>query len=83
MTKWGISARFRFQDNGWYMIGYTASAYQFSGLTESEDYNLLTGTKIIKTYDESGKSKEEKTNRGKKKLLNLLDYNDMILETDF
>ena len=73
-SRWGISARFRYQDNGWYLIGYTEYSYEMNGHEESFDYNLLTGLKVVTISEENGKVKEEKINRGKKKLLSLLDY---------
>jgi hypothetical protein len=72
--KWGITARFRYQDSGWYMIGYTFETHTVDGSGSNDDYNLLTGDKINTTYDENGKSKTTNSHRGKKKLINLTDY---------
>lgn len=78
--RWGQVYRFRFQNNEWYLIGATIY-YRFTGTGEesNEDYNLLTGKMIETTVDESGKKQEETINRGKKELVNLLDF-DVISE---
>lgn len=76
--RWYSKYRFRFQDNGWYLIGATLGSY-FTGTTtednaDEEDYNLLTGDYIIKKADENGKMITTKGNRGKKNLVNLKDF---------
>lgn len=78
--RWGQVFRFRFQNNGWYLIGATIySRCTGSGEESNEDYNLLTGKMIKITVDESGKRQEETVNRGKRELVNLLDF-DVISE---
>ncbi|MGE5607257.1 MAG: hypothetical protein ACM3YE_16395 [Bacteroidota bacterium] len=74
--RWAYTYRFRFQDNGWYLIGATIENY-FTGTGEGirEDYNLLTGIMIKATFKLEKTIKEETINRGKKKLLNLKDFN--------
>lgn len=67
--------KFRYQNNGWYLIGATIdNFYTGTGEGTREDYNLLTG-KMISSSTLSGKIQKEKTvNRGKKKLVNLKDF---------
>ena len=78
--RWGQVFRFRFQNNRWYLIGATIySSLIETGEESNEDYNLLTGKMIKTTIDESGKKQEETINRGKKELVNLLDF-DVISE---
>lgn len=77
-TKWYYNYRFRFQDEGWFLIGATLGG-SFTGTDEmvyvdEEDYNLLTGDYIIQKYDEKGELSTSKGNRGKRKLLNLKDF---------
>ena len=73
--RWGEVYRFRYQNNGWYLIGATIhSSYTGTGEETNEDYNLLTGKMIKTTIDKSGKKQEETINRGKKKLVNLIDF---------
>jgi|GEM_PF-633666 len=76
--RWYNNYRFRFQDEGWYLIGATFGSY-YSGTTtmdnaDEEDYNLLTGDYIIRKSDEKGKLVTTKGNRGKRELLNLKDF---------
>lgn len=76
--RWYSRYRFRFQDNGWYLIGATLGSY-FTGTTtednaDEEDYNLLTGDYTIKKADEKGNMMTTKGNRGKKELVNLKDF---------
>ncbi|EHQ88479.1 hypothetical protein [Desulfosporosinus youngiae] len=77
--RWYKQYRFRFQDNGWYLIGATLGSY-FTGTTtrenaDQEDYNLLTGETIIKKAGENGRINATKSNRGIKALLNLNKFN--------
>ena len=74
--RWVYVYRFRNQNNGWYLIGATLENFNTgSGAGTREDYNLLTGI-MIKSITYLEKSiKEETINRGKKKLLNLRDFN--------
>lgn len=77
--RWYNQYRFRFQDEGWYLIGATLGSY-FSGTTtrenaDEEDYNLLTGDYTLKKADENGEVNMTKGNRGIKKLLNLTEFN--------
>jgi hypothetical protein len=76
--RWYYNYRFRYQNEGWYLIGATYGSY-FTGTTtmenaDEEDYNLLTGDYIIKKADENGKMVTSKGNRGKRELLNLKDF---------
>ena len=75
--RWYMYYRFRYQDDGWYLIGVTKGSY-FTGTAtmdtaDEEDYNLLTGDYIIKKY-EDGQLKTKKGNRGKRPLVNLKDF---------
>jgi hypothetical protein len=76
--RWYSKYRFRYQDKDWYLIGATLGSY-FTGTetieqADEEDYNLLTGDYIKKTYDEDGKEVIEKGNRGKRELVKLRDF---------
>lgn len=75
--RWYMYYRFRYQDDGWYLIGVTKGSY-FTGTAtmenaDEDDYNLLTGDYIIKKY-EDGQIKTTKGNRGKRPLVNLKDF---------
>jgi hypothetical protein len=76
--KWNRYFRFRFQDNGWYLIGFTEGSYEAIGdemYYLENDYNLLTGDyDCISENLEDGKIKTIKDNIGKKQLLNLKDF---------
>lgn len=76
--RWYSIYRFRFQNNGWYLIGATLGSY-FTPSTakdnaDIEDYNLITGDYVIKKADDKGKLIITKGNRGKKQLVNLKDF---------
>ncbi|HPU42556.1 MAG TPA: hypothetical protein PKY26_09185 [Acetivibrio clariflavus] len=75
--RWYLYYRFKYQDDGWYLIGVTKGSY-FTGTAtmetaDEEDYNLLTGDYTIKKY-EDGQLKTTKGNRGKRPLVNLKDF---------
>ncbi|MTI49946.1 MAG: hypothetical protein FH761_19110 [Firmicutes bacterium] len=77
-SKWFMDYRFRYQDEGWFLIGATLGG-SFTGIdgnvyVDEEDYNLLTGDYIIRKYDENGKLTISKGNRGKRQLLNLRNF---------
>ncbi len=76
--RWYYNYRFRFQNEGWYLIGATLGSYYTGTSTmdnaDEEDYNLLTGDYIIKKYDEKGELVTTKGNRGKRELVNLKDF---------
>lgn len=67
--RWYMYYRFRYQDDGWYLIGATKGSYYTAVTTmdnaDEEDYNLLTGDYIIKKF-EDGEIKTTKGNRGKR-----------------
>jgi hypothetical protein len=68
--------RFRYQDNDWYLIGYTKVEYKSidgSIYSLKDDYNLITGD-YIGTKLENGKIKTIKKNIGKKQLVKLKDF---------
>ena len=74
-SRWYMYYRFRYQNDGWYLIGATKGSYLNTVTTmdnaDEEDYNLLTGDYIIKKF-EDGEIKTTKGNRGKR-LINLKD----------
>ncbi|WDV46430.1 hypothetical protein PV797_01735 [Clostridiaceae bacterium M8S5] len=75
-SKWHRYFRFRYQDNGWFLIGFTEGSYEFIGDSMDcieDDYNLITGDYIGEIV-EDGKVKTVKKNIGKKQLLNLKDF---------
>lgn len=76
--RWFSSYRFRYQDNGWYLIGATLGSYYNATTTRDnadiEDYNLLTGDYVFKKANDKGELVTTKGNRGKKKLVNLKDF---------
>ncbi len=73
--RWEKIYRFRYQDNGWYMIGATIKS-NFTGTYEAteDDYNLLTGDMIKIETSGEGTKKTQKINRGIKNLVNLKDF---------
>ncbi|MGG4144193.1 hypothetical protein ABEW34_13795 [Paenibacillus algorifonticola] len=77
--RWYNTYRFRYQDEAWYLIGATTGSY-FTGTqlmedADEEDYNLLTGDYIKKTWDAAaGKRLSEASNRGQKPLVLLKDF---------
>jgi hypothetical protein len=82
--RWIYIYRFRYQNNGWYLIEYSSDSYHLSsdwnskssGEGDWEDINYLTGKKISRVTDHLGiREKEKITNLGKRKLLNLRDFN--------
>ncbi|SHH55241.1 hypothetical protein [Tepidibacter thalassicus] len=75
-SRWHRYFRFRYQDNGWYLIGFTEGSYESIGDSMyclEDDYNLITGDYIGEKL-EDGKIKTIKKNIGKKQLLNLKDF---------
>lgn len=74
--RWHRCFRFRYQDNNWYLIGFTEKSYELIGDSMEclqEDYNLITGD-YIGDMLEYGKIKTVQKNIGKKQLLNLNDF---------
>lgn len=76
-SRWHRYFRFRYQDNVWYLIGFTEGAYDTMGdesmVCLQDDYNLITGDYIGEKL-EDGKVITIKENIGKKQLLNLKDF---------
>ncbi len=75
-VRWDRCFRFRYQDGGWYLIGFTESRYESVGDAMEilqDDYNLITGDYIGDKL-EDGEIKTVKKNIGKKHLLNLNDF---------
>lgn len=76
--RWYSSYRFRYQNNGFYLIGATTGSY-YNPTTkrenaDQEDYNLLTGDYEIRKADQNGKLVTTKGNRGKKALVNIMNF---------
>lgn len=72
--RWAYDYRFLYQNDGWYLIGYTSTSYHLgTGEGKKKDYNLLTGIEIISTFNNTGVIREEPINRGKRELINLSD----------
>lgn len=75
-SRWHRYFRFRYQDNGWYLIGFTEGSYESIGDSMDcleDDYNLITGDYIGEKLVD-GKIKTIKKNIGKKQLLNLTNF---------
>jgi hypothetical protein len=78
-SRWSLTYRFRFQDDGWYLIGKTESSYRTSDPETflDEDYNYLTGYMERTTSANSQAGVKEGTDLiyiGKEDLLNLKDF---------
>lgn len=76
--RWYKKYRFRYQDQGWYLIGATLGSY-FTGDTtienaDEEDYNFLTGDYTERKKLENGEMETKTGNKGKKELVNLKDF---------
>lgn len=75
-SRWSRYFRFRYQDSGWYLIGFTENAYESVGdsmVVLQDDYNLITGDYIGDELN-NGKIITVEKNIGKKQLLNLNDF---------
>ncbi|GEM_PF-839304 len=75
-SRWSRCFRFRYQDSGWYLIGFTESSYESVGDSMEvlqEDYNLITGDYIGDKLN-NGEIMTVENNIGKKQLLNLNDF---------
>lgn len=73
--RWRCVYRFRYQDRGWYLIGVTQEGFRVdSEATTMKDYNLLTGKMIESQTNEAGDEQQKVIHRGKKKLVNLTDF---------
>ena len=67
--RWGVTSRYRFQNDGWYLIGITElSEHTYTGESETVDTNCLNGDQVITTIDKNGKKKVVTQNIGKQKL---------------
>lgn len=86
--RWYNTYRFRYQDEAWYLIGATTGSY-FTGNelidnADEDDYNLLTGDFVKKTWDEeAGKQVVERGNRGKKALVNIQNFDVLAAEPQY
>ncbi|WP_432406231.1 hypothetical protein [Wukongibacter sp. M2B1] len=72
-SRWNQHYRFRYQDNGWYLIGFTEGGHENIGDLRyylQEDFNLITGD-YIGNQLENGKLETIKKRMSKKQLLNL------------
>ena len=80
--RWSKDYRFRYQDNGWYLIGATFTDYHTASYEETaitKDYNSMTGQ--LKTTD---KEEIKWTYNGERELLSLEDFNaDLFNEEEF
>jgi hypothetical protein len=74
--RWSIAYQFRFQNGGWFLIGVTSQTSRTDGSDEGtfEDINLLTGKMRTVTTDAKGKNHEKMVNRGKRKPVNLVNF---------
>jgi hypothetical protein len=73
--RWGYSFRFRYQNNGWFLIGATLSSGNINtGEEIIKDFNLLTGKMETAETKADGKKSKKMTDRGTKLLLNLKDF---------
>ncbi|SFE20447.1 hypothetical protein SAMN04487969_101628 [Paenibacillus algorifonticola] len=87
-SRWYNTYRFRYQDNDWYLIGATTGSY-FTGNelmdnADEDDYNLLTGEFVKKTWDEeAGEQVIERGNRGKKALVKIQDFDVRAAEPQY
>lgn len=74
--RWYMNYRFRFQDEGWYLIGSTEGALvEVDKAMDNieEDYNLITGDYVIRKL-EDGKIVTMKGKVEKKPLIKLIDF---------
>jgi hypothetical protein len=74
--RWSYTYQFRFQNGAWFLIGVTTQTSRTDGSDEGtyEDFNLLTGRMRTVTTDAKGKNHEKMINRGKRKLVNLVNF---------
>jgi hypothetical protein len=73
--RWGYTYKFRFQNNGWFLIGVTQyNIYTGTGEYTTKDFNLSTGKESITKGIEGGKSTVQIINRGKKTLVDLKNF---------
>ncbi|WP_105616414.1 hypothetical protein [Vallitalea okinawensis] len=83
--KWYYRFRFRFEDNGWYLIGATEGGLiNVNGNMEdiNEDYNLLTGDYIINEL-EDGKLVTKKGKMDTKELIDLENFSLELYEKEY
>jgi|GEM_PF-2156193 len=67
--RWGFTSRYRYQNDGWYLIGKTElSENIITGESETIDTNCLTGHQIITAIDKNGQETVITQNIGKQKL---------------
>ncbi|WP_339222776.1 hypothetical protein [Paenibacillus sp. FSL H8-0332] len=77
--RWYNKYRFRYQDQDWFLIGYTSGSY-FTGATtmdqaDEDDINYLTGQFIERRTDEQGHTTTKKGTQRKKPLIRLKEFN--------
>jgi hypothetical protein len=73
--RWGYSFRFRYQDNGWFLIGATINSNNVNtGEGATKDFNLLTGKMDLFETFADGKESKKLIDRGIRPLLNLKDF---------
>lgn len=86
-SRWHRYFRFRYQDNGWYLIGFTEGSYESIGDSMDcleDDYNLITGDYVGESLVD-GKIKTIKKKIVTKQLLNLTNFaaNEYHIQPDF
>ncbi|HKY63994.1 MAG TPA: hypothetical protein VJR29_11285 [bacterium] len=65
--RWGYTHRWRRQDGDWILIGETKISHDTAGPEAKEDdFNWLTGDRIVKVTDADGKVKTTKRREAKK-----------------
>ena len=75
IERWGNTYRFRFQDNGWYMIGATEEVININtNAGINKDYNLITGKGIKTETTEKGKKTKVGVKSENKKLINIKEF---------
>jgi len=75
-SRWSKIFRFRYQDAGWYLIGFTKDSYESLDdqiISLTDDYNLITG-ECLHDVLEDGDIETIKKNIGIKPLVNLIDF---------
>jgi len=80
--RWGFTHRFRYQNNGWYLIGETAYAQHALGrASASVDKNLITGLTEEKKTTCSGKESIQKIKSSSKPLVTLKAFDIETVQT--
>jgi hypothetical protein len=67
--KWGFTDKYRFQDGGFYLIGYSSIAGKHCEYWKDVDFNLSTGKLIIKKEYEECETEEQEIYKRKNETL--------------